>query len=779
MSKSALYFITEEDGRCRQVVNGVVTSLNKKKPIPSPIGTLEIIIFWERDMLRWATIRNFGLPLGFPLDGALILRNDYYKFNIDRKLFLLIKRYVCETDPVYYRSYYKQLYKGELDFSTFDDQKGESKVEMNIQEGGFLKLIKAQENTKFFLPFDEDAVNVFLDGVLLNMQQNWLGLTGFIFDETGFPFEIPFPMIKTTNDGTAPYVAFFDQQLERMDMSVFDYVSTSQNFFATVSSDSPDPVELTIEGLIKIQITTLRTVKTFRFTLWQVPLGSGATVPPLIRTILFTQLIAAANDPYEYTLNETVTAQPGDRFFFTLDRNPAASASTLSDYEIMEGTEIRVSFQTKNLGTVVKGFKEFDAFKKICLKIGIPEDKIVSTELQASTLVLTSGDGIRGLEDAGITTSFNDIVKNADVNHFTGVQIKDTLELEGRDNYFVQDSIDPAIELGESKDLKVSPAIDLMYSSIKVGWQEQSSNDVNDVNAKSDFNGFHIYTTPIKRVSREMDLQSHYKAGPFEIENLRLNLDGKITSGGSTDNDVFVLDCVLNANSVQNVLLSFIASGNYIVFPALPRIIVGASFSILGTANNNTTYTVTEVEDEGTTQTVHTDITITVSEPTVNAQLTFISGQVFLLDRSVVPDSGVPSPETIFNVRLRPSALFDKHKRWIASYLDGFEMESIEFQSANRNSGLVVGGLVDGRDRPVSSLGAKIFLPHYLEFTTRVPISLQDTLESSPNKTFANDWEDVRYVGFLWKAGLAPNSRQAQAYKLLLTEENDLESLIS
>lgn len=758
MSKSALYFITEEDGRCRQVVNGVVTSLNKKTPIPSPIGTLEIIIFWERDLLRWATIRNFALPLGFPLDGALILRNDYYKFNIDRKLFLLIKRYVCEVDLVFFRSYYKQLYKGELDFSTFDDQKGESKVEMNIQEGGFLKLIKAQENTKFFLPFDDDAIDVLMDGVLL--KNNILFKMPDI-ELTAVRQYFPPLTLISSEILSASQVALFSQNFEEYFGGPTYNFSLSTNYFFTTS------IQKTVRIVGTIDIT-LGTAGFF----WIVGALNTAIVPgPTGSPGVYYSSGALAVGQHTVAIDVTFTVPAGEKLYFHVNK-------ALTGDDTFGLTDLRILYDYTFPATTIKGFKEYDAYKKICLKIGIPEDKIISAELQASTLVLTSGDGIRGLDDAGITTSFTDIIKNADVNHFTGVQIKATVELEGRDTYFVQDSIDPAVELGQSKDLKVSPAIDLMYSSIKVGWQEQSSNDVNDINAKADFNGYHIYTTPIKRVSREMDLQSPYKAGPFEIENLRLNLDGKTTSGGSTDNDVFVLDVVTGANPVQSVLLSFIASGNYIVFPASPKMIVGAVFSIIGTGSNDKTYTVTAVETLSTTQTVHTDQTITVSEPAVLTQLTFISGQVFVLDRSVVPDSGVPSVATIFNVRLRPSALLERHYRWIRSYLYGYDAEIIEFQSANRNAELVVGGVTDGRDVSISGMGTRIFIPSYLEFTTRVPISLQDTLETSPNKSFANEWDELRLIGFLWKAGLAPNSRQEQAYKTLLTVENDLESLI-
>lgn len=759
MSKSALYFITEEDGRCRQVVNGVVTSLNKKTPIPSPIGTLDIIIFWERDMARWAQVRNFSLPLGFPLDGALILRNDYYKFNIDRKLFLLIKRRVCEVDPVYYRDYYKQLYKGELDFSTFDDQQGDSKVEINIQEGGLSKLIKAQENTKYFIPFDSDAINVLMDGIIL--KNNILFSMPDISLSAVRQYFPPLTLISS-EILSASQVALFSQDFEEYFGGPTYNFSLSTNYFFTTK------IQKTIRVIGTINIT-FGTAGFF----WIVGALNTAIVPgPTGSPGVYYSSGALAIGNHVVSIDETFIVPAGEKLYFHVSK-------ALTGNDSFGLTELRILYDYTFPETVIKGFKIFDAFKKLVGKITGDEDDATSTILQDSTLVLTSGDGIRGIEGAGITTTFNEICKATDVCLFTGVQIKDTVELEGRDNYFVQDSTDPAIELGDSRDLKVSPAIDLIHSSIKIGWKEQTSNDVNDVNAKSDFNGYHIYTTPVKRTNTELDLQSPYKAGPFEIEVLRINLDGKTTSGGQTDNDVFVLDVATGANPVQNVLLSFIASGNYIVFPPLPKIIVGAVFSILGTANNNTTYTVSAVDDLSTTQTVHTDITITISEPGVSAQVTFISGQVYQLDRSVIPDSGVPDVSTVFNVRLRPSALFDKHKRWFVSFLSGYESGNIEFQSANRNSELIVAGLIDGRNRPISTLGNKIFLPHYLEFTTKVPISLQDTLETSPNKCFANDWENLRLIGFLWKAGLAPNSRQVQVYKTLLTVENDPKDLIS
>lgn len=741
--RSALYFLVETDGRTRQVVNKVVTSLNKKTPIPAPIGTQDIQILWERSLQRWAQIRNFSLPLGFPLDGALILRNDYYKFNIDRILYLVIKRYVCEVDPVYYRSYYKHLYKGELDFSTFDDDKSESRVNMNISEGGYPKLVKANENTQFEIPLDEDADNLLIDGIVLTLKQNWITQSGlYVQDDL-------LGVIKTTNEGTAAGVATFDiyKQNEPADLT-----TSLQYFLITTQAIAG----ITISGAV-----TFSSMISGPYTL-RLKSSAGQNIS-----------LGSLADQGTITVNQLFSGVADEKFFLVLD-----GATGLTSGNIVEAN-INISLSSRYSSTTIKFFKPIVLYKKLCAKLGVTEDNAVSTILESSTFCFTSGDGIRGIEDAVIKTSLNDFLKANDVYLCTGTQVKETVETESRYDYFVSDSTDPAIELGAVKELKVTPAIDLMYSSIKVGHAEQS---VDDVNGKFDFNGYHIYTPPIRRgaeTSKQLDLQSPYKAGPYEIEITRINLEGKTTTGNGNDNSVFVIDIALNTPPFQTVLLSFIASGNYIVFPASPKIVAGMVFTITGSVSNDKTYTVTSVDNLGTTQTVHTDQTITVSEPAVSVTMTTTAGQVYSLDRSITPDSGVPDPDSVFNVRLRPSEILKTHYKWIRSWLYGYDADSIIFQSANRNASLVVGGEVDGRDIPIASMGDRVFIPDYIEFTGISPISLQDTLDANPNKCFAFEWEDVRYTGFLWKAGLAPNSRQAQVFKMLSSIENDRLNLIA
>lgn len=747
--KKSLWFITEEDGRCRQIVNDVVTSLNKKTALPNnPIGAADISILWERNLTYWGIIRSFSLPLAFVTDGATILRNDYYKFNIDRKLFLLIKRFVCETDAVYYKKYYKQLYKGEIDFSSFEDEPEQRKVTVSLMEGGVNKLLKANENTQFTIPFDEDAVNVRLDGVYLYEKLNYQ-----VMDYDSYFDDNIMGVSYINNEGVAPGVSAFTVAPNQVNLTTYDFTEAIDYFFYTATS---------------IADINLK----FPFTFRRQDGLSGGTLQLCLKSNLGRNDILATqvNNPGTINVDHTFTSSVNEKFFLTIEY--------INGTYIVSQSNLTISFKNKYVASYTKAFKPYDLYKKLCLKLGIAENLIISSLLQSSTYLLASGDSVRGLSGSGIKTSLSAFFKAFHIYEGAAISIdKGIMSLDLRDDLFILDSITPAVELGEVKDFKLTPATDLLFSSIKVGHAEQN---IDNVNGKYDFNGFHIYTTPIKSVSRQLDLQSPYKAGPYEIEITRINLEGKTTTDNSNDNDVFVLDCVTSGVvSTFTVLLSFVSSGNYIVFPSAPKIAPGTVFKVTGSTSNDGIYTVTAVEDDGITQTVHTDITISVAEFTISVTVDILSGLVYELDRSVIPDTGsVPDPDTIFNVRLRPSELLKKHYRWIRSALYNYDTEIIKFESANRNKDLKVAGIVDGRNIAISSMGSRIFIPDYMECTVKTPIDLSDDLEVNLNRCFAIINDGKRYTGFTFKAGLAPNSRATQVFKLLSSIENSRNDLI-
>lgn len=761
--KQTIYFLIEEDGRVRQIVNKNVVSLNVKKPLPNnPIGSADITIFWERNLTYWGVNRNFGLPDGYVTDGATILKNDYYKGNIDRKLFLLIKRLVCEVDAVNYKIYYRQLYKGELDFSTFEDDKSESKVTITIMEGGISKLLKANENTKFAIPFDDDAVNIIDDGMFLLKKANYIVTPGFEIDNSNYAqfWFAPFTLLNT--EGSAQGLAFFSQEIQNINALSWDDKLQSTNFFAQAANNNTSTIDLHVTGVIEFQCTEQDVHNNLK-----------------MRFIKSTQLIANQNDyqlfndidlvqgqVYTHPIDITVPLVPGERIYL---EGFLGNTGVDTKIEFTENSKLSADYKYRAAATTIKAFKPYDLYKKLCLKLGLVESEIASTILQTCTFFITCGNGIRGLPGSAVITSMSDFFKAFHV-YLAMALDNNAGKLSARSRVEIFDTSEP-IELGKVKDLKPTPATNLQYSSIKIGHAEQN---IDDVNGKFDFNGWHIYTTPIKRSTQQQDLQSPYSAGPYEIEIIRINLEGKTTTDNDNDNKVYVIDCKLSQQDVTATVDFTDDPDNIMYAPAGISFVAGQKIRITGSAFNDKEYTIVSVGSLLTAQIIVLD-QLLVPEIGVSVLIEFLTGQVYELDRSVIPDSGVPDPDSIFNVRLRVSEIFKKHYSWTKSWLYNYDGQIIKVESANSNKDLIVNGKADYSDINIDDMGERIFIPDYLECTAISPI---DLAEQDQNKAFAIDWEDRRYLGFNFKSGLAPVSRAVQVFKLLSSIENDRESLI-
>lgn len=744
MSRQALYYFVEADGRCRQIVNGVVTSLMNKKPIQfAPIGHSDILIAWERVLSRWGQIRNFGLPQGYVMDAATILINDAILFNIDRQLFLLIQKLRHTITATEFSDRYEFLYKGELDFSTIENDPSEKRVNINIMEGGNSKLLKAQEGTNFFLPFDDDAVNIKMDGM------NIKGVYNFTIIEytSGSTGALP-TMVLKSQEQSAPGVAAFDINggysfsYPGIDASSTPYflsftttpIGGTAHFFGTINMSAPDPMFPA------------------NIVVWIYNTISGT----LVQHSLFTGPEAS-----EIPIDIDVPITKGDRLFLEID-------------EYHNESNLSVEIVNRFEETIIKGFRLIDVFKKLCVKIGIAASLAISTLLDGSQIIFTSGDGIRGLPDSGVELNFNDFFKAVDAYYFAECSIRDTIEIEDR---LVAFNTNTVVSLGESSKFKMEPAVDIMFSSIKYGHREQ---DINDVNGKYDPNGFAIMTTPIKRGGgKQLDLTSPFKAGPYEIESIRANLDGKTTTDSDKDNQVFAL-AVAEPETQISALVSFFASGSTMRFPVTKDLIAGMRIRITGSGvGNDREYIIQSITKGFIFDVATLDVTV-ADEINVNVTIDILSGQIYQLDRSITVTDGIPdeAKTTIFNIPLTPARLLRRHWRWIRSFLYNYEPGSLVFDHANRNGDLIAGGITESANIPISSMGDRIFLPWYFEFKTQVPIDLVDTLDNTPNAAFMPTWKGDDYTGFLWKAGISPNSQTPQVFRLLCAAETDITKLI-
>lgn len=764
--KQFLYYILKEDGRSGKVVNGVVTYTGTPTPLPqTPDGWASLQIAWERSITDHGVIRNFSLPFGFVRDGMKIIRDALYNQSIEEKILLLIQELTLVLVPgISYNWLYDYLYRGELDLSASEDTL--DMIHVPCMEGGLSKLLKANRATKYTYNFDLDAVNVVLDGILLQENSNYV-LAGTISNAV-FLVNHTLPITFVNKDGTSVGTAFFTQTVEDVTPSQSSYVGASTNYF--IINNSGISQTYNIKGKV-IFICTDNVVGANAFAYRWLLVKNDNTEINVYNSTTAIQV----GTRYEVDVDINFTLDVGEKMFLIgrfFGNNP--SAITV-EVDFLKGSELNVTFESTATESTIKAYTKDVLFKKLVGSV-CGDETLASSALCElwKYIVVTSGDAIRGLSDAQITTSLDDFFKDMDSTFMAGIGIDNgNIEIESRTKYY--DYSDP-VDLGNIKDLAITPATDFIANKFKPGHPKP---DIEDINGKFDPNGSDEFSGPYTKVVKDYMMLSPYKAGPFEIESLRLNLDGKITTDDNRDNSVYVINCMPLVPIIGEATFVGSTPGYIILSGAATGLAAGNQIQITGSALNDGIYNVfgvgiTIISVSGTL----------VAEGPVNVTITIIRGGVLTLNRPAYTIlEGVPN-DTIFNIeKLTPKRMLLEHGRWIKSMHYGLDDKLLEFNSGDKNTELITeldGVTIDeDADVQISSLGDIMFLPFIATFGTETPSDLVNILESSPNRCFTcyDEARDIQITGFLMAAGFAPNDLKEQEFRLLLSPNNDLNLL--
>lgn len=765
--KPFLYYILKEDGRSAKVVNGVVTYTGVPTPLPQvPDDGGGMQIAWERSLTDHGLNRNFSLPFGYVRDGLRIIRDALYNQSIEEKILLLIQTLTLVLVPgISYNWLYDYLYRGEIDLSAAEDSV--DMINVPCMEGGLHKLLKAGRATKYTYPFDVEAVTVYNDGIILDANGHYV-VAGTISNETFFN-KHTIPITFVNSDGVVPGTAYFTQEIQDVVPDQATYFGASTNYF--IINNSGASKTYNIKGTVKWMCTDNSASLSYR---WRLTKQNNTHIDVYNSTVAGAIIVGLV---YNVPVDINFTLANGEKMFFWGEFFGAGGVAIVADF--LEGSELDVTFDSRGAASFIKGYKKSTLYRKLIGSITGDENNASSALCTLwDYIILTSGDAIRGLTDAQITTSLDDFKQDVDATFMAGLAVaNDKVELEARERYY--DDSNP-IDLGTIKDLVISPAVDFIANKFKHGHIKP---DIEDINGRYDPNGSNEFTGPYTKVVADYSMVSQYKAGSLEIESLRLNLDGKVTTDDNRDSSVYVMNC-LPAAAIQTVLLSFVSSGNYIVFPLLPVVAIGTKFKVTGSVSNDGTYEVTNVI-YGIAQTVYTNVTITIPEFVVSVTVEFMGGQVLTLNRPTYTTlDGVPNA-TIYNLpNLTPKAMLLAHWRWIKSMHYGLELFKLVFNSGGKNTELltVLAGVTidEDADVPLDTAGSVLFLPFIATFLTEVPIDLVSLLEANPNRCFTayDEQRDVQITGFNLLAGLSVSDRKEQEFRLLLSPENDLTLLL-
>lgn len=526
-----------------QVVNGAVMTGAPEPLQYSPAGWQATSLVNERNTTYFALDRSFGVDMEFVEDGAQILRHIFYNFGSELEVEFIIGMEELYLDNAEYGFYYKFLYSGDVDFSTFLHDG--PKVKVSIMEGGVLRYIKANQNTKYEFPIDvPEAIKVKHTGMKLFKKGNFQVVDGLEIAKSVYGGNILLPVIHLQDEGLSTGLAFLDQEIKGVaGLSFADKIADDDVFVLgtdDITGITPPLAQpnllATVEGVLKFKITKNNGFGiSFRF------LTSELT---LVTQDLYRIASGSTNQPVgtkiELPFSFQIPIRPKTKLKLEAIIGGATGAV---DYAVSfeQGNKIQVSYSNIFKTTYYKSLPPEYLFQQIIQKLSDGKYTLDSTILTENfNLTVTSGDGLRGLDKPVIKTSLADAFQSYGVplNIGMGV-IAGALRLEDK-KYFV-DYSDPII-LGEGSKPKMRCASDRYFNTIKYGYPNQTYDvALGATNGRFEFNTTRFYTTPITTKAKEYNGVSVYRADCFGAEGTRINFENKTTSDSSSDNDVFFI----------------------------------------------------------------------------------------------------------------------------------------------------------------------------------------------------------------------------------------------
>lgn len=551
--KDFLYFLRNQ---LRQFyyIDGIGKLQLSANPMPlifTPDLWQELSILTEKNKKYFGLDRTYGAPSSLVEDAATILKTLFYKKGMEETVNLLILEQQLYFSDTEYGYFYTTLVDCEVDLSTFDHEG--PRVGASILEGGIMRAFKANETTEYEIPVDVDAaMPVLLDGLKLGQSAAAIistedllagSLNRNILLELNIVTSEQKQTLGTKNT-TGSFVgypndaAIFADKRNFLKTSIDTAVTAAWDFGITATTIGPHPEDK--------MFLTLRV-----FT--------EAGVLVYDPSYILQELDGPANVYGKHQLTGTKTVHiPANCYVFPLiimsdDVNNNATTRVeifyVFDFATSDGKQGSPNFTLSYFYTYpVSQINTVSAryvYDQLIYKMTAGKYTGTSTLLDSLDpyVVFTSGDGVRSLKGAVIKISFSDFFGFINMRFGVGVGVINNQLVLEKKAFWVQST--DTVGIGEASLLKFSVYTDCLFSALKVGYPNQSSNiALGDINGKYEFNMTQYYSSPVTRVNTTLDLTTVVQASMYYIEDTRINLDGKTTSDSTADNEVFAISIV-------------------------------------------------------------------------------------------------------------------------------------------------------------------------------------------------------------------------------------------
>lgn len=527
--KEYLYFLVNAIGQCFAVIAGVPVEISGKMFIQNgPDGWQEKSIKYQRNLQygggMWRTFTN---PLKWVLDGALILRNIIYKKFTNSDVYLVIHR----LDKRFGEGWvHKFFYRGRLDLPQTVDQN--NFVEVNIMEDGLIKFFKANENTDYEIDINvPEAISIAYQGPRLKQKSSWIVSNGTLPNDN----QPNIPRLDLF--ATEALESLGARSTERTVALNGDEILASQQYCLLIG-DADTTIEwkwnFGLEFALSPGTSALPNPQ------YQLDIRAYKDGVEVYNDNLF---VFGPTDPllfyqhHTFAGTSTHTIPAGSQVYLrsTVTTLPAF---TLFIYD--EGGSVDAEYFYQHPTRLVKALRPAYVGQKLVDKMtgttGIYtfDSSLLSDEWD--NLTLTSGDGLRGIVDAKLTTNYSDFFNSYSTRLCCTTGIRGTkLYLEYLEVDYKSDII---MEMYEIIEVTLTPSKDYQFNRMKIGWPNTNTEDVN---GRDEFNVTEYYEGPNSDVNKELDITGKYYASMYEALFCVINLEGKTTTDDDKDDRVFFL----------------------------------------------------------------------------------------------------------------------------------------------------------------------------------------------------------------------------------------------
>lgn len=481
----------------------------------APIEWDESSLRWQRSDLYKGLTRDFSLPFEFVKDGAKILRAAYYLEGVEAEAELIVEAYRGLATA------YVEVYRGEFDFSGFKDR--EDSVICPLADKGVESMIKARENVTYELDLSKSLTSVEIPKIAPTKR----GFSTPFSIASGWRLVVPAVIAGSANFplGTVQFNSASSGEFGPESEMVA--LSNNAHFFQSVGSE-----------IVHFS---------FRLSIGNVNFYRGSAVYQL--KIIDSDLHLYSNPVITgagvLDFNLTIYTQPGKRYFMYFERmtSDLAARDLLSPTINADLSNIEASYTEEVTSHVVKAFRASEVFGQLIYLMtdfapGVTRSKSSLLE-RSRNLFITSGEGIRGLEDAKLKTSFKDFFQSMKSVLGACFGVEDGVAVLENYAYFYNKTL-TAYNVGEVTEAEISTAENYMFSRVAVGYKNQ---DYDVSLGREEFNTEQEYSTPLTRQENSLDLISPYRADHFGIDKARLEGEASNVdrTDSKTDNDVFMV----------------------------------------------------------------------------------------------------------------------------------------------------------------------------------------------------------------------------------------------